>query len=54
MIENNGKKTFRKQSKQIKGDFHCLEVHIKIMTIKKGSRHSLSQPNNSNIPFFPK
>jgi len=40
--------------KQIKEDFHCLEVHIKIMTIKKGSRHSLSQPNKSNLPFFPK
>jgi len=40
--------------KQTEGDFHCLEVQIKIMTIKKGPRHSLSQPNKSHLPFFPK
>jgi len=54
MIENNGKKLSENNQKQIKGDFHCLEVHIKIMRIKNGSRHSLSQPNKSNLLFFPK
>ena len=33
----------KKIQKQIKGDFYCLEVYIKIMTIKIGSRYSISQ-----------
>jgi len=53
MIENNGKKLSKSNQKQTKGDFHYLEVHIKIMTIKNGSLHSISQPNKSNLPFFP-
>jgi len=48
VIENNGKKLSENKQKQTKGDFHCLEVHIKIMTISKGSRHSLSQPNKTS------
>jgi len=54
MIENDGKKLSENTQKQIKGNFHSLEVHIKIMTIEKGSRHSLSQPNKSNLLLFPK
>jgi len=47
-------KNFTKNNqKQTKGDFHCLEVHIRIMTIKKGSQHSLSQLNNSILLFLP-
>ena len=47
---NQRKKPFRKCWKIV--DFHCFEVNIKIITIRKGSRHSLSQPNKSNLPFF--
>ena len=45
-LKITGKKLSEKHSKQIKG-----EVHIKIMTIKKGYRHSLSRPNKSNQPL---
>jgi len=40
IIENNGKILSENNQEQIMGTFHCLEVHIKVMTIKKGSQHS--------------
>jgi len=52
-LKTTGKILSEKHSKTNKGEFHCLEVHIKIMTIKKGSRHSLSQPIKSNLRFLP-
>jgi len=53
IIENNGKTLSENNQEQIMGAFHCLEVHIKVMTIKKRSQHSISQPNKSNLLFFP-
>ena len=48
-ISKHGEKLSENIQNQQKRDTDCLGVHMMIMTIKTGPRHSFNQPNKSNF-----